>query len=421
MENGNRRKLRILLLAVLAAVLLQGCLVTEKYESLRNGLLQEEEPERKAERSGKRKDPAGTKEEEKTAQEKAAEESEEELSEAQETDFPEDSSRYAESFVYQTLEEEAKQVYHEVLTAILGHQEKVELSTIDVDVLEEAYKAVCADNGGLYWISGYVYTQYTRGGEVTGMDFTPKYTMEYEEREQIQQKIDASVEELLAGISTTDSDYEKAKYVFEILVQNVDYDAASENNQNIISAFLNRATVCQGYACATQYLLRLLGIQSAVVTGNANGESHAWNLVRLDGEYYYMDTTWGNSRYLDSSSQIEKYVNYNYMAVTSEEIGRTHQLDGSFVLPECTSTADNYFIRENRYFAEWNPDRVGAVLAEEWNAGANSAAMKFASEEIYRQALDYLIGEQHIADYCEGISSIYYLEDKELYALTFHF
>lgn len=328
---------------------------------------------------------------------------------------------YAENYAYQTLNDTAKEVYHEILTTILEHKEKIEVSTLDVDVLEEAYRALCADYGGLYWVSGYVYTQYSKGGEPTGMEFQPKYTMDEAEREEIQQQIDASVEELLAGISVSDSDYAKAKYVFEILVQNVDYDAAAENNQNIISAFLNRATVCQGYACATQYLLRLLGIQSTIVTGNANGESHAWNLVRLDGEYYYMDTTWGNSRYLDSDSQMEKYVNYSYLAITSEEISRTHILDNSFKLPECTHTENNFFRKENRYYETWSPEQIGALLAESWNAGGGDVSVKFASSDLYEQALQYFITDQHIADYCENISSIFYLEDKEMYVLTFHF
>ena len=171
----------------------------------------------------------------------------------------------------------------------------------------------------------------------------------------------------------------------------------------------------------TQYLLRLLGIQSTIVTGNANGESHAWNLVRLDGEYYYMDTTWGNSRYLDSDSQMEKYVNYSYLAITSEEISRTHILDNSFKLPECTHTENNFFRKENRYYEAWSPEQIGALLAESWNAGGGDVSVKFASSDLYEQALQYFITDQHIADYCENISSIFYLEDKEMYVLTFHF
>lgn len=329
-------------------------------------------------------------------------------------------SAYTDNYAYGTLNEEAKLVYDEVLNTILEQSEKTEISTTDIDVLEQAYKAVCSDYGGLFWVSGYVYTQYTRAGKPVGMDFTPQYTMSYEERMELQQQIDASVEELLAGISISDSDYAKAKYVFEILIQNVDYESSIENNQNIISVFLNRATVCQGYACATQYLLRLLGIQSAIVTGNANGEAHAWNLVRLDGEYYYMDTTWGNSRYFDDGSQMAKYVNYSYLAVTSEEISRTHILDNSFALPECTSMTDNYFVQEGRYFTEFNPDAIGAILADVWNAGGMDVAIKFSSPDLYNQAMNYFITEQHIADYCENITSIYYLEDMEQYVLTFN-
>ncbi len=324
-------------------------------------------------------------------------------------------------YAFHTLDEEARQVYRQVYEAVSGHQEKVDVSTLDIDVLEQAYKAVCADHGGLFWVSGYVYTQYTKAGELFNMEFAPKYTMDLQKRDEIQQQIDASAAELLAGITEMDSDYDKAKYVFEALVQNVDYDASAEENQNIISVFLNRATVCQGYACAAQYLLDQLGIPCAIVTGYANGESHAWNLVRLDGAYYYMDITWGNSRYLNNSSQAEKYVNYNYMAVTSEEIDRTHRLENSFPVPDCTSMAHNYFIRENKYFSEWDPDAVGEALSTVWLAGGGDVAVKFAFQELYQQAVDYFIREQHIADYCENITSIYYLEDPDLYVLTFHF
>ena len=325
------------------------------------------------------------------------------------------------NYAYSTLDEETRIVYDEVLDAILSHEEEVSVSTVDTKILENAYKAVCADYGGLFWVSGYVYTQYTRGGKLVGMDFTPKYTMSHEERIGIQEQIDDSVEELLAGISVSNSDYEKAKYVFEILIQNVDYDASMVNNQNIISVFLSRATVCQGYACATQYLLNKLGVPSTIVTGMAEGESHAWNLVRLDGNYYYMDTTWGNSRYLDDSSQIEKYVNYSYLAVTSEEISRTHVLDSSFPLPECTSMENNYFVREGKYFTEWNPENVGSLFAQAWSQGGGGMAVKFSSPELYQQAIQYFIADQHIADYCEKISSIYYLEDPEQYVLTINF
>lgn len=326
-----------------------------------------------------------------------------------------------ENYAYQTLDENTKTVYDEILQTLLEQKEKTEVSTTDTAVLEHAYKAVCADYGGLFWVSGYMYTQYTKGGELVSMEFTPKYTMDQQTRQQTQGQIDASVAELLAGISASDSDYAKAKYVFEILIQNVDYDASAENNQNIISAFLSRATVCQGYACATQYLLRQLGIQSCIVTGKANGESHAWNLVRLDGDYYYMDTTWGNSRYLNGGTETAKYINYSYLAVTTEEIGRTHTFDDTFSLPVCVSTDDNYFVQEGRYFTEWDPDAAGKILADDYAANRQESAIRFATPQLYQTALKELIEQQRITDYCPDMTSVSYLEDADQQVLTFHF
>ncbi|MBO5373793.1 MAG: hypothetical protein J6A75_13890 [Lachnospiraceae bacterium] len=328
---------------------------------------------------------------------------------------------YAQNYAYTTLDDTTKIVYHEVLDTILQHKEKVKVSTLDLEVLENAYDAVCADYGGLFWVSGYVYTQYTLAEKLIDMEFTPKYTMSCQEREQIQQQVDMAAEKFLEGISAVDTDYDKAKHVFDVLIKNVDYDISAEQNQNIMSVFLNRATVCQGYACATQYLLEKLGIQSTIVKGYVNGESHAWNLVRLNGKYYYMDTTWGNSRYKDASRETEKYVNYSYMLVSSEEISKTHVLDNSFPLPECSSMSHNYFVREGLYFSTWNPEAVGTVLKEAWDANEQGISLKFSSPELYEQVITYFVTEQHIADYCESISSIYYIEDAEQYVINFQF
>lgn len=63
---------------------------------------------------------------------------------------------------------------------------------------------------------------------------------------------------------------------------------------------LRRKAVCDGYAYAFQYLLSKAGIQSAVIVGKADfgGEDpldevyHAWNIVKLDGQWYETDCCW---------------------------------------------------------------------------------------------------------------------------------
>lgn len=171
-------------------------------------------------------------------------------------------------YAYQTLPEEVRTVYDEVYDAILYEKEDVALSTLDNEVLHQAYVSVMADHGGLFWVSGYTYTQYTRGEKLVDLHFTPKFTMTDAERMDMQAQIDETVSQILAGVDTEASDYDKAKYVFDYLASNVAYSTGAPDNQNIISVFVNGETVCQGYAAATQYLLEKLDIPCAVVGRN---------------------------------------------------------------------------------------------------------------------------------------------------------
>lgn len=324
-------------------------------------------------------------------------------------------------YVYATLDGETQKVYDEILNLLMTHGESVRVSTLDTAVLDEAYKAVTADYGEIFWASGYVYTQYTKGSERIGLDFAPSYTVTQEEREQIQARIDGEVDRILADVPMGASEYERVRYVFDYLALHVDYVVGCPENQNIISVFLYGQTVCQGYASATQYLLSRLGIQSAVVTGEAEGISHAWNLVRMDGEYYYVDTTWGNSGYAGEETALERFVNYNYFGVTSQDIALTHTANDNFVLPDCTAQTNNYYVRENRYFSEWDPDAVGALLKEGYETGDTAVSLRFSTMELYDQYLQYMIREEHIADYCTGITSVYYVEDALQRVLIFRF
>lgn len=325
------------------------------------------------------------------------------------------------NYAYECLEETEKRVYDEILDCLLNQDEKVTVETDSPEELEDIYDAVLADYGEIFWSSGYVYTLYTQGEDVVGMEFAPKYTKSEEERRQLQFEIDQVVDEIVQGINADATDYEKAKYVFDYLVTNVEYSLESEENQNIISVFLNGSTVCQGYSCATQYLLKKLGVSSTVVNGTANGESHAWNLVLLDGAYYYLDTTWGNAAYLNADAENATYINYNYFAVTTADIAKTHTSEVSFALPDCVETADNYYVKEGLYFSQWSPEEVGELLKEEYEGNRDSVSLKFETEELYTFAKNYLIDEQHIADYCEGITSVYYIEDSDQNVLTINF
>ena len=321
-------------------------------------------------------------------------------------------------YAYQQLTEEEQTTYDQIYSCIENYSDRITLSTKDKDVLANAYEAVLADYGGLFWINGYQYNTYTSNNNVVGLEFEPKYTMSEDQRDIYQATVDSVAADWLSGISPSASDFDKALYVFETLIEKVDYDTNSLENQNILSVFLYQSTVCQGYADAAWYLLDKLGISSTIITGTANNESHAWNLVHLDGAYYYMDVTWGNSKYLDSNNDTTKRVNYAYLAMTTEEISQNHVITSSFEVPECLSNADDYFVHNGLYYDWYGVDSIGAKLRESYSAGDAEISLKFSNSDLYNKVLDYFFGEKHISDYCDGLTSVYYLLDENANVIT---
>ncbi len=325
-----------------------------------------------------------------------------------------------EKYAYQQLDSAGQTVYDEMLSAILDQEKDVQISTTDTELMQRAYKAVCSDYGGLFWVDGYVFTRYTKGEELMSLEFSPKYTMTKEQRLELQKQIDGIVEAWLAGISINDTDYDKAKYVYELLALNTEYVENAEDSQNIVSVFLRQETVCQGYACAVQYLLGQLGIESAIVSGTARGEPHAWNLIRLDGEYYYMDATWGNNGYRNQEGRETSFIDYNYMAMTTAELQMGHQPDSELKLPECNAVLNNYYIKEGNYIEEWDLDFIGGKLSQAWEH-QQVVTLRFSDDSLKEQTFQYFIQDGHIRDYCGGITQINYIEDSLWKEISFCF
>ena len=332
-----------------------------------------------------------------------------------------DESAFENCYVYSTLTEEDKLLYNEIYTTMMNHKEKALLTTKNLDKLERIYYAIDADHGDIYWVNGYTYIYYTTNDEITDIEFSPTYIFDENEVNMYNKLLSERINLFLSGASSNMADYEKSKYVYETLIHNIDYDLEAEYNQTILSSLLYGKTVCKGYACAAQCLLEELGIPSVIIGGYANGETHAWNAVKLDGEWYYFDTTWGNSKYQMPDETVGKYVDYTYLNMTEDEIRKTHTIDVSFELPICNSMNDNYFVKEGKYITEFDADYIGSILSSAWEKGQRSCNIQFCNQEIYNSAIEHFIQNKHITDYCKGIRSYSYLENRTSNVITINF
>ena len=89
------------------------------------------------------------------------------------------------------------------------------------------------------------------------------------------------------------SDKDKIKYVYNWIGENTTYDTiftTGSKNQTIYNVFVNHNAVCAGFAKASQVIFQRIGIKSYIVEGNTTGP-HMWNIVYVDGNYYYYDST----------------------------------------------------------------------------------------------------------------------------------
>lgn len=96
---------------------------------------------------------------------------------------------------------------------------------------------------------------------------------------------------ILKGIITNDmSDGDKIKAICLYLAENYDYDLSLQydSNYNPLNCMIdNERGVCTGYSYLGNILLNKSGIKSFVI----KNEEHCWNLIKYEGEYYYLDIT----------------------------------------------------------------------------------------------------------------------------------
>lgn len=333
----------------------------------------------------------------------------------------------ADAYAYNKLTEEEQNVYIEILWSLLEFEEDVELSSLDSNEISRIFQCVLNDHPEIFYVDGYSYTQYMLGDVPRKFTFTGDYSMTREEVERNQGLIENYVNQCFAGIPQDADEYEIVKYIYEYLIEHTEYDAEAEDNQNICSVFMGGRSVCQGYAKATQYLLQRAGICASLVLGKvSSGEGHAWNLVKIDGDWYYIDTTWGDASYRTRSGEAAfpeqklPAINYDYLCVTTDQIVRTHVIDNVVQMPQCTSMEANYYVREGLYFTAIDEERLRAIFDDGYNKGSAYITLKCASLEIYEEMHDKLINNQEIFDYLDcpdGVVS--YTDSDEQYSMSF--
>jgi len=292
---------------------------------------------------------------------------------------------------YHKLTPEERQAYRDIYSQLPAFPESVEIARLNSDAMGRVFQALMFDQPLLFQISSTHYKTATLRGEVIG--FIPEYRLapaEYQEQREELMRVcrdylsEAQGDAFQAELMLHDRLARECRYTDNINdpVHNTAY-----------GALVGGQAACEGYSKAMLMLLEMRGIDAYIVTGNAVnsmgvGGGHAWNKVKIDGNWYHLDATW-NSPVVEQRE--DRYVSRAYFNLSDKEISASHELTD----PEnpCVSTDANFFRRAGLTFSSLGRDDESLLTRQMVNAltaGNGCLELRFTDEQAMRQGWDYL-------------------------------
>ncbi|MBF0786375.1 MULTISPECIES: transglutaminase domain-containing protein [unclassified Streptococcus] len=313
------------------------------------------------------------------------------------------------NFYYQQLAtEKERRIYLQFVNGLKKRAQVIDIESTNEENYVQVYLSVAYDYPEFYWLTD-------EEAMTDGINFLdleePTYPSDLSlVNNQLEKQVTSILEQAPTG-----SDYEKVKYFYEVIIKQTEYDIEAFKNkrlnwrsQGILSVLLDKKSVCAGYSRTFQYLCKKAGIDCIYVSGVAKGSSgeeigHAWNLVKINGQYYGVDTTWGDPVFDQAmGSEIYTDISYDYLCVPSEMLERSRVAHKSLLqywgiepyaqsqeltYPVCTDNSLNYYVQKGVYFTNFNEAAVLQSITEQRLQGVDKIFIQFASKEDMQQMM----------------------------------
>ena len=263
------------------------------------------------------------------------------------------------SFVTETLTQDDFDALNEEHDGFYGSVTSYEMKTIEV--LGQSYVTLSCEISDNYYVEEAAFGQ-----------------VEIPEDRTRAAELLAVCEEILGKIDADASDYQKEKKIHDYLVRHVAYgypegrEFDDSMGYHAYGALVQGKAVCNGYAQAMKLLCDLAGVECSLITGRADGENHAWNLVCLDDEWYHVDVTWD-----DPEPDDPERLLYSYFNLDDIQMKESHIWDAEEFVP-AEGTRYHYYRKNDLYcadmdafeekceeiFAEASPDSVQVMVGD---------------------------------------------------------
>lgn len=248
----------------------------------------------------------------------------------------------ASNYYYEQLNKEQQKAYYAMKEGLLNQQDSFAVPMLDKKELSDIYFMVRMDCPEIFYSVRFSYRYYP---DSTAVEFIPEYLFQKDKIREHRQAMQARVKKLARQAQGLD---EKGKELFihDFIVQNVRYDKLKkEYSHEIIGALGNGVAVCEGMAKAVKILCDELGIWCIIALSEANHEKgikyrHAWNVIKIGGQYYHLDATFDNTLSKDDT------IRYDYVNLSDKQIARDHE-PVIWKVPACPD-GDHFYYKEKK-------------------------------------------------------------------------
>ncbi|MCR5794559.1 MAG: hypothetical protein K6G61_04335 [Solobacterium sp.] len=287
-------------------------------------------------------------------------------------------------YYYEQLDSTAQKIYDAMLLAVENPADPnniVIYSTTDdietpefADALWLAYYAMLYDHPELFWL--YNDTKATMNFGVPYVPSAPGtnelyiyFEEPYEDFEEDVQAFNDAAEKFLSDIDLTASEAEIALAIHDKLIETVTYDydvmasgTAKDLAHTAYGALVEnsrgdkKTAVCDGYSLAYEYLLQQAGLEAAVIVGTAGNDpsdlgGHAWSIVKVDGEWYEVDSTWDDAGSLDDMLEDYKTTDaYPYYREALDDVTYRDAIQ-HYLFEVPTATMESFVLTDEYYYS----------------------------------------------------------------------
>lgn len=254
----------------------------------------------------------------------------------------------ADYYYYQQLSDREKTLYKAIYSAVTKYETKVVVKNIHYskEDIDKVYLAVLNDNPHFFYFDQ---RRLEYRWDLASVEINLNYLLSEADCRKYAKIVNEKAGKILQYAKLDGkSDYEKVKTIHDILSGRVQYayewldcDRGMEflYAHSILGVFCPKKSVCEGIAKAYKLLLNAVGVKCIVVSGQLKSDStsanHAWNIVKIDGKTYHVDST------NDICNSTKEYTNYDYFCLSDEQISFSHSgFDG---MPQCDDIKYDFF------------------------------------------------------------------------------